>query len=186
MNRAKHACAASLLCLTLFGSALAAAPQAASKNTAATSAPAPPSSDENTINGIAIMPGVERLSYISPRYYGIRPSYDACLKTTQGQVALQGDCADAEFGYQDARLNKAYKALLAAITAAEGKDAVKDVQEAQRAWLTYYSKDCAVRSHRFGSDAGPSSLSICRMEQTAIRAQELEDWRSSYMASHPR
>ena len=124
------------------------------------------------INGVAIAPGVERLSYISPRYYGIRPSYDACITATQGQVALQGDCSDAEFTYQDARLNRAYHALLANADAF----ASADLRAAQRAWLVFYEKDCAVRAPRFGSNAGPSTKAICRMENTAMRAQTLEDW----------
>ena len=127
------------------------------------------------INGVAIAPGVERLSYISPRYYGIRPSYDACITATQGQVALQGDCADAEFPYQDARLNRAYNALLAYTDAIESAD----LRAAQRAWLTFSKKDCAVRAARFGSNAGPGTQVICRMESTAMRAQTLEDWLST-------
>lgn len=130
---------------------------------------------DEVINGVAILPGVERLSYISPRYYGIRPSYDACITTTQGQVALQGECADAELPYQDARLNRAYNALLANTDAIESAD----LRAAQRAWLTFHKKDCAVRAARFGSNAGPSTQAICRMESTAMRAQTLEDWLST-------
>lgn len=184
MNRATSAWAVPLFCLSLFGSALASTPQTAPKAASAQDHQTKSGDDGDVINGIGIMPGVERLSYISPRYYGIRPSYDACIKATQGQVALKGDCADTEFTYQDARLNKAYKALVAAITGSEGKDAIKEVQATQRAWLAFYEKDCAVRAGRFGSTPGPSTLSTCRMESTAIRAQQLEDWRGSYVATH--
>ncbi|WP_266171071.1 lysozyme inhibitor LprI family protein [Dyella subtropica] len=184
MNRATNVLAAPLLCLSLFGSALASTPQTTPKAASPENHQAKSTDDGDVINGIALMPGVERLSYISPRYYGIRPSYDACIKATQEQVALKGDCADTEFTYQDARLNKAYKALVSAITVSEGKDAIKEIQAAQRAWLAFYEKDCAVRADRFGSTPGPSTLSTCRMESTAIRAQELEDWRNSYVATH--
>ncbi|OZI19860.1 hypothetical protein CAL26_20065 [Bordetella genomosp. 9] len=184
MNRGSAACALPLFLLSLFGSALASPPPAVDTADSAPGYKAESNDDGTVINGVAIMPGVERLSYVSPRYYGIRPGYDACIKATQGQVPAQGDCADAEYTYQDARLNKAYKALTAAVTSVEGKDARQEIQAAQRAWLAFYEKDCAVRAYRFGSTSAPSTLSTCRMERTAIRAQELEDWRISYTATH--
>ncbi|WP_157793070.1 lysozyme inhibitor LprI family protein [Bordetella genomosp. 8] len=184
MKRARTAVAVWLLFLSLFDSALASPPLAAATAGGAQDHQTKSDDDGNVINGVAIMPGVERLSYVSPRYYGIRPSYDACIKATQGQVGLQGDCADAEYTYQDARLNKDYKALVSTITSVAGKEAIQQIQAAQRAWLAFYEKDCAVRADRFGSTSGPSTLSACRMERTAIRAQELEDWRTSYAATH--
>lgn len=183
MDRSASALIAALLNLTLFIGDIGATPQTPAKPST-TSAEATKSSHGETINGIGIMPGAERLSYISLRYYGIRPSYDACIQAAQGQAGLKGDCADTEFQFQDARLNKAYKALLESITAVEGKDSIKDIQVAQRAWLAFYQKDCAARADRFGSTRGPSTLSICQMEKTAIRAQEIEDWRNSYVANH--
>lgn len=128
-----------------------------------------------TINGIAMRAGIERLSYISPRYLGIRPEFDACVKQSHGSMPQQQDCAETELTYQDSRLNRAYKALLANLDDLDKHAAV----EAQRAWLVYRDKDCAARAGRFGSDAGPATESTCRMESTAYRAQQLEDWRSS-------
>lgn len=128
-----------------------------------------------TINGIAIRAGVERLSYISPRYFGVRPAYDACVKQSQGATPGRQDCAETELTYQDNRLNRAYKDLLADLDGLDKHAAV----EAQRAWLTFRDKDCAARAGRFGSDAGPATESTCRMESTAYRAQQLEDWRGS-------
>ncbi len=135
---------------------------------------------QDMINGIAMVPGVERLSYVSTQYYGVRSTYDACVKKTQGRVAEQGDCADTEFEYQDERLNRAYKALIAGLSGIDKRSAV----DAQRAWLAFYAKDCAARADRFGSDVAPETESICRMESTAMRAQQLEDWRDSLSASH--
>ncbi|WP_226470235.1 lysozyme inhibitor LprI family protein [Luteimonas panaciterrae] len=166
-----------------FAEAKADAAQASSGNaTKGAAVQKAPASAGEVINGIAIMPGVERLSYISPRYYGIRESYDACFTQAQGAVPAQGECADEEFAYQDARLNKAYRALLSTLETSkdEAKPAAAPVQEAQRAWLAFYQKDCAVRAARFGSTAAPSTESICRMESVARRAQELEDWRGDY------
>jgi len=127
------------------------------------------------INGIAIRPGIERLSYISPRYFGIRPAYDACMKQSQGAMPKQQDCAEREPASQDDRLNRAYNALLADLDDLDKRAAV----DAQRAWLAFRDKHCASRAGRFGSDAGPATESICRMERTAYRAQQLEDWHNS-------
>jgi uncharacterized protein YecT (DUF1311 family) len=134
---------------------------------------------QEVVDGIAMMPGVERLSYISPRYYGVRPGYDACLAKAQGSVVEKGDCADAEFKFQDERLNKAYKDVISALTASGQKEAASEARAAQRAWLEFFDRDCAVRAGRFGSTQAPATESICRMSSTAIRAQQLEDWRIS-------
>ncbi|MEX1826056.1 lysozyme inhibitor LprI family protein [Luteibacter sp. CQ10] len=150
----KHAAATLLLACATAGVAHAAGP--------------------DTVNGVAIMPGVERLSYVSDAYYGVRPAFKACVDGTKGRIADQGDCADDEFTYQDGRLNKAYKALMAQL--ATDKQAATGAQAAQRAWLAFMQKDCAARAPRFGSDAAPATESICRMETTAQRAQQLEDW----------
>lgn len=139
------------------------------------------------INGIALVSGVEKLSYISPRYYGVRESYDESIAQTQGRVSAQDECAHHELVYQDARLNKAYEALTSTLKS-NSIDAIElaSTLDAQRAWIAFYQKDCAARAARFGSDAAPATESICLMENTARRAQELEDWRSSYIGSYSR
>lgn len=134
-----------------------------------------------TINGVALRSGIERLSYISPRYFGIRLAYDDCMVQSQGVAPKQQDCAEAELAFQDGRLNKAYKALAADLNDLDKRAAI----EAQRAWLTFRDKDCAARAGRFGSDAGPATESTCRMENTAYRAQQLEDWRTTLAAQPP-
>jgi uncharacterized protein YecT (DUF1311 family) len=138
-------------------------------------APTQAADQPETINGIAIRKGVERLSYISPRYFGIRAAFDACVKQSQGAMPKQQDCAETELTYQEGRLNRAYKALLADLDDLDRRAAV----EAQRAWLAFRDKDCAARAGRFGPDAGPSTESTCRMESTAYRAQQIEDWYGS-------
>lgn len=137
--------------------------------------PTRPIGQPETINGIAIRPGIERLSYISPRYFGIRPAYDDCMKQSQGSLPKQQDCAETELTYQDGRLNRAYKDLLAHLDGSDKHAAA----EAQRGWLVFRDKDCAARAGRFGSDAGPATESTCHMKSTAYRAQQLEDWNGS-------
>lgn len=138
------------------------------------SLPQPPDRP-GTIHGVAIRSDVERLSYISLRYYGVRPAYDACMKQSQGTAPAQQDCAEAELTYQDDRLNRAYKALLANMKELDKRTAI----QAQRAWLTFRDKDCGARAGRFGSNAGPATESACLMKSTAYRAQQLEDWRTT-------
>jgi uncharacterized protein YecT (DUF1311 family) len=184
MDRLPGVLTTALFSLAFFACDLSAAHQTPTMSGATVATAVGANDSAETINGIGIMPGAERLSYISLRYYGVRPSYDACIQAAQGHMGLKGDCADTEFQFQDARLNKAYRALLASITATEGEDATKDIQAAQRAWLAFYQKDCPAKADRFGSTPGPSTLSTCQMEKTAMRAQELEDWRNSYMTSH--
>lgn len=136
------------------------------------SLPQPPDRPETT-HGVAISSNAERLSLISLRYYGVRPAYDACMEQSQGTAPAQQDCADAELTYQDDRLNRAYKALLANLDDLDKRAAI----QAQRAWLTFRDKDCGARAGRFGSNAGPATESACLMKSTAYRAQQLEDWR---------
>lgn len=157
--------------LALILAALAPAAEAAS--------PPRDTDQPETINGIAIRAGIERLSYISLRYLGVRPSYDTCIAQTQGVVPKQQDCAEAELTYQDSRLNRAYKTLLADSDELDKRAAVG----AERAWLTFRDKDCAARAGRYGSNAGPTTESICLMETTAHRAQQLEDWQTSLKPS---
>ncbi|ODV15369.1 MAG: hypothetical protein ABT19_09545 [Rhodanobacter sp. SCN 68-63] len=134
--------------------------------------PQPPDQPE-AIHGVAVRSNAERLSLISLRYYGIRPAYDACMKQSQGTVPAQQDCADMELTYQDDRLNRAYKTLLANLDDLDKRAAI----QAQRAWLTFRDKDCGARAGRFGSNDGPVTESACLMKSTAYRAQQLEDWR---------
>jgi len=166
MKKVRNALLLAVSCAAFAGNAIATSPLAAS------------ASKQDTINGVAVTPGVERLSYVSTKYFGIRPGYDACIKETEGRVADQGDCADTEFKYQDDRLNKAYKLLTTSLSGTDKQAAV----DAQRAWLTFFAKDCAARAARFGSNNAPATESICRSESTAIRAQQLEDWRNSLSA----
>lgn len=136
--------------------------------------------DSDKIDGVSIMPGIERLSFISGRFYGIRQSYDDCLTKTQGVIPLWGDCADEEFEYQSKRLDTAYRSLLE--TLAGDETSIASAKAAQEAWQAFSDKDCPARAGRFGSTPGPATLSICTMESTARRAQQLEDWRGTLLA----
>jgi uncharacterized protein YecT (DUF1311 family) len=135
------------------------------------SLPQPPGHPE-TINGVAVSSNAERLSYVSLRFYGIRPAYNAFINVSQVGAPAQQDCKEAEFAYQDDHLNRAYKALLTDLADLDKRAAT----QAKRAWRAFRERDCGARAGRFGSNAGPATKSTFLMESTAYRAQQLEDW----------
>lgn len=143
--------------------------------------------NSGVINGIAIVPGVERLSYISPKYMNIRPEHASCIRLAQGDIAVQMDCAETESKFQDARMNRAYQELIA-VYKSLGNDYsldISDIASAQRAWIAFSDLDCSTRSQRFGSKRAPTAEVDCRMKNIALRAQQLEDWRISFESTHP-
>lgn len=88
-------------------------------------------------------------------------------KTTVGML----QCIETEMTLQDARLNKAYKKVMADLDA-PGK---KALQDAQRQWITYRDADCAFhRSLEEGGTLAAVEDAYCVLEQTAIRAGQLE------------
>ncbi len=124
-----------------------------------------------------ISPGIERLSYISPKLLGIRHDYSDCLSKRHDQE----DCAEQEWQFQDARMNTAYRLLLSKSAPAKngrGPELVSSasVTAAQRAWLDFMNSNCAAKALRLGSSRAPATQRLCEMQMTAYRAQELEDW----------
>lgn len=126
---------------------------------------------------IVIAPGLERLSYLSPKLVGIRPDYRECL-SKQGH---EEDCAEEEWRFQDARMNTAYRTLLSKAGPAKNVRGPEPVTRAstiaaQRAWLDFMNANCAAKALRLGSSQAPATQRVCEMQMTAFRAQELEDW----------
>lgn len=100
---------------------------------------------------------------------GIRPSYDACMKTTDGATAAMQYCTATEYTYQDQRLNKAYKALLAASTPSDRNTLVTD----ERIWIAFRKSHCAV--DRNAGQAGEVDTYSCVLMETAKQAAFLEN-----------
>ncbi|QWP79467.1 DUF1311 domain-containing protein [Lysobacter sp. K5869] len=78
------------------------------------------------------------------------------------------ECIDAEYAYQDRRLNEVYRRLIARLSKAEAAR----LRERQRAWIKQRDRDC---------DAGASpgqgqSLDAdgCLVRETAERAAQLQ------------
>lgn len=99
--------------------------------------------------------------------------YDQCLAHADSNAAMHS-CVDAERERWDARLNAAYRAILAtAEFDARGKAELRD---AQRAWVTFRDKACDAEGDLFaaGGTAAPLIAADCALEQTARRAADLE------------
>lgn len=73
-------------------------------------------------------------------------------------------CIDAELKIQDAKLNAAYKSVMASLaTDAEVK---QKMIESQRAWLRFRDAECAM----YAAMGMPLSPKMCLMEKTIERA----------------
>ena len=92
------------------------------------------------------------------------------------------DCAEQEFKRADARLNAAYKAMLARIDTGTDFDAKTKaglrtaVQDAQRKWLAFRDADCkgAVGREWTGGTGQTYAVYSCLTEKTVARVRDLE------------
>lgn len=97
----------------------------------------------------------------------------ACMdksgNTTMGMI----ECITEETRRQDARLNKAYKALMADLPPARQAQ----LQQVQRAWIKYRDANCGFYDDPDGGTLARVSANDCMMSATTRRAQELESFR---------
>ena len=98
------------------------------------------------------------------------PDFAACMDTASGVTPAMLDCIAAETERQDARLNRAYRALSAGLSGERKKGLV----EAQRAWLRFRDLNCAFYDDPDGGTEARVSANDCVMTMTANRAAELE------------
>lgn len=96
--------------------------------------------------------------------------FSACMDKSGGVTVTMIDCIAEETERQDARLNKAYKALMASLSAPRKKQ----LQEAQRAWLKFRDGNCDFYHDPDGGTLARVSANDCVMNMTAQRARELE------------
>ena len=104
---------------------------------------------------------------------GMSPAFAACMEASGGVNAAMHDCIATELRAQDARLNRAYKALGDAV----GADRRKTLVAAQRLWLQYRDANCRFYGDPDGGTNAILSASDCVLRETALRARELEDLR---------
>jgi uncharacterized protein YecT (DUF1311 family) len=105
---------------------------------------------------------------------GSEPSADfgRCMERAQGVTAAMLDCNAAEWQRQDARLNAAYRKLMAQLP--PPKRAA--LQDAQRLWLRYVEAKCAFLydEQHFNGSLHRFDAAHCTVLERARRAAELE------------
>jgi uncharacterized protein YecT (DUF1311 family) len=104
----------------------------------------------------------------------LSPAYERCMEkpensTTYGILK----CGEAEIAFQDARLNRAYKADMADL--ADSPNGKAALLKAQRAWIAFRDADCATVRALSGGTIAPIYVQNCYLQHTARRAQALED-----------
>jgi uncharacterized protein YecT (DUF1311 family) len=98
----------------------------------------------------------------------------ACIQTEGNEsTATMMQCYGREADAWDARLNTAYKAVLAG---GDGQDVADGLRKTQRSWIAFRDAACAQPAIVFkGTAAGPMTA-YCVMDLTARQAIWLEGW----------
>ena len=104
---------------------------------------------------------------------GLSKQHAACMDKSGGTTMGMIECITAETQRQDARLNKAYKALIAELS----PERKKQLQEAQRVWIKYRDANCAFYDDPDGGTLARVNANACMMTSTAERAGELEGFK---------
>ncbi|WP_157272192.1 lysozyme inhibitor LprI family protein [Azohydromonas aeria] len=104
---------------------------------------------------------------------GLSPEFSACMDQSNGVTATMLACMSAETRRQDARLNQAYKAVMAQLSEARQKE----LRDAQRAWLKFREANCRFYADPEGGTIATVNASDCLMSATAARARELEGFK---------
>lgn len=101
--------------------------------------------------------------------HATRDSYAACLTEAAGVTPAMKQCMGAEYDYQDTRLNKVYKALMARLD----KHQRAELRRSERAWIAYRKSHCVPDPN--GGQAAELDAYDCSVEATARQAATLED-----------
>ena len=104
----------------------------------------------------------------------IRVVATACIQAEGNMsTAALTQCYGRETEVWDARLNAAYKKLLAD---ADDKDAAEGFRKTQRAWIAFRDASCAQAWLVFKGTMATPMGAYCQMEKTARQAIWLEGW----------
>lgn len=99
---------------------------------------------------------------------GIRASYAPCLAAAAGVTTEMKQCMSSEYAYQDKRLNKAYRILMA--TSDKGQRT--KLRSDERAWIAYRNAHCSLDPN--GGQAAELDAYDCSVQETAKQANALE------------
>lgn len=102
---------------------------------------------------------------------GISETFYACVELAGGDIPAQGTCMSTEKKIQDARLNRAYKRLLASLDDSK-KESVKI---AERSWLDVNAKSVDAELALRGDDKTANiEAALSELLRYGGRANELE------------
>lgn len=101
---------------------------------------------------------------------GFSRSFSTCMDKAGGVTQGMVECIDAEVKRQDVRLNKAYKAVMADLSAARRDE----LQGVQRLWLKFRETNCRFYADPDGGSMARVEANHCFLSMTAARARELE------------
>jgi uncharacterized protein YecT (DUF1311 family) len=101
---------------------------------------------------------------------GLTTQFSKCMESSNGVTINMLECIDAEAKRQDLRINKAYKIAMDQLS----PERKKQLQQAQRAWITYRDANCQFYFDPDGGSLARVSANDCFMSATATRSQELE------------
>ncbi len=101
---------------------------------------------------------------------GSSKQFSTCMDKSGGITSNIINCIVTENKLQDARLNKAYKALGADLPPARKTQLL----EAQRAWIKFRDTNCNFYDDPDGGSMARVSANDCVMRATTERARELE------------
>ena len=96
--------------------------------------------------------------------------FDACMDKSGGVTSEMLNCIGAETKVQDARLNLAYKGLMATLTPSRKQQ----LQAAERAWLKYRDANCSFYEDPDGGTLATVNGADCIRSSTTSRAKELQ------------
>jgi uncharacterized protein YecT (DUF1311 family) len=99
----------------------------------------------------------------------LRSTYDQCLNNAGGVTPEIQDCIETEYEFQETRLDKVYKELLAK----SGSDQKAALEIEQKKWLSDRDTQCAMDPNE-GGQGQRLEANDCFLEMTAKRAAELE------------
>lgn len=104
---------------------------------------------------------------------GLSKQHAACMDKSEGITMKMIACINDEYQRQDARLNKAYKALMAELS----PERKKQLLAVQRAWIKYRDANCNFYGDPDGGSLARIDANGCMLRSAASRANELEAFR---------
>lgn len=99
------------------------------------------------------------------------PAYETCMASgdaAKGVTSAMADCVLAELKIEDARLNAAYRKVIAGL----GEEAEANLRQTQRAWIAERDRVCQEKAA--GGSIDRINIPACVLDVTIARTRQLE------------